>query len=571
MFNIFPRLRQWHNTQYRTQHRTQYNHSFHENKLNLRGKCHSIDIREKSKPLDITCVFETRFFNNIGSVFTRALEKTRRHEGIGFYPLIVVQGIRSGGLYSSMSTWSCLSVQFRAMTLETASANIMIHASDWHHFTFVSYDHVKHQNITAPWERGVNLHPIQRHYSVDALLQNQVPTSCSAPVLAASYSPVRVKLLFSGVPGWDLPVQANWLHCHLVMCLLLPEKKRKKQSKSKYTIDRTVSEEGVQRTVAAYKARKRDARPVWSRHEENTEKKRPDENDVIPLRRPSQYPREQGPEYVCLVETMTDEELNEFYFPLLQKRSEERLRLATSLAIDDARDASIKCLASNCVAVYGYSELENQNRIHANYIALPDKQIAIAAQYPQSSVHSIGKFWRMALQEKTDLIINLSHFTDMLTPYYPLYRDKTELYDGVEVTLISKRGHYSTYNIIDTVHDRSGRITCYHFEDWYDGLDIAPQKLAALIQMINHNYFSHIIIHGELGIGRTMITCAAIIIMDKIRRGEVTHDNKDNVLDDIIISLREQRGQQAIPSAMLRLILLRLMSYWLQYGIPDRS
>ncbi len=280
-----------------------------------------------------------------------------------------------------------------------------------------------------------------------------------------------------------------------------------------------------------------------------------------------QQQEQSSSEHDALVEPDDAEELNSRCFLRLQERSKKLFQFIECAAIADARDAAIPSPKYNNVELSGYSTTDDQHRIHANYVELPAKKLAIAAQYPQPFQFSIGKFWRMALQKQARLIIDLSQSTDMLSPYYPLIVNEMRSYDGVDVILLSRRSNYSTYKVTDTRVAQSAKIVRYHFRGWYDAQKIAPQKLALLAQLINHNHFSRIILHGEFGIGRTASACVATIIMDKIEKGVLDENNKDVILDDIILSLREQRGIKVVPTPLFRMELSELIDYWLKNGI----
>ncbi len=211
---------------------------------------------------------------------------------------------------------------------------------------------------------------------------------------------------------------------------------------------------------------------------------------------------------------------------------------------------------------------EYQGQIHANYVTVEGKNQAIATQYPINNTknedannQAMGMFWRMAAQQETDIIIDLTQARDGHKPYYPTELGQTLHYDGMDVTLKDQGNNFYTYSVTDTSTGVTTELLRYNFPDWIDKTPLPADKMYQLADMMSSDAFQNMVMHCSAGVGRTGTAYAADSLITLIRQGSVNDDNIDQVVDHLIMRMRPERGPQTVQTEAQRKSLVEMYHY----------
>lgn len=196
-------------------------------------------------------------------------------------------------------------------------------------------------------------------------------------------------------------------------------------------------------------------------------------------------------------------------------------------------------------------------KIHANYMPLAEKKSAIATQYP--TPNSMGTFWRMAVQQGTQLVVDLTQAEEKLAHYYPDEPNTPVDYGGMQVTLVKSTGETNTYKVVDTETNKTHTVQRYHFKNWKDHGAALVSELENLTALLNKPELENVTVHCRAGVGRTATLFAAAVLQKKVSSGELTADNKDQRIDEVILQMREARGSKAVQTEEQRLLLSDLV------------
>ena len=196
-------------------------------------------------------------------------------------------------------------------------------------------------------------------------------------------------------------------------------------------------------------------------------------------------------------------------------------------------------------------------KIHANYMPLAEKKSAIATQYP--TPNSMGTFWRMAVQQGTQLLVDLTQAEEKLAHYYPDEPNTPVDYGGMQVTLVKSTGETNTYKVVDTETNKTHTVQRYHFKNWKDHGAALVSELENLTALLNKPELENVTVHCRAGVGRTATLFAAAVLQKKVSSGELTADNKDQRIDEVILQMREARGSKAVQTEEQRLLLSDLV------------
>lgn len=207
------------------------------------------------------------------------------------------------------------------------------------------------------------------------------------------------------------------------------------------------------------------------------------------------------------------------------------------------------------------SSAPKKGMIHANFMPLPEKESAIATQYP--TPQSMAMFWRMTLQHHTQMVVDLTQDKEKLIHYYPDKPNMPINYDGMQVTLVKSNNNIKTYKVVDTQTNETHTVQRYHYKKWMDFGGASDKDLKQLVTMLNNPELKNVTVHCRAGVGRTATMFAAAVLQNKISAGELTVANKDEVIDEVILEMRAARGSKAVQTEEQRLLLSDLVDQML--------
>lgn len=204
------------------------------------------------------------------------------------------------------------------------------------------------------------------------------------------------------------------------------------------------------------------------------------------------------------------------------------------------RFSDVQCPKKTAVAVAG-------QYLHANKVGKVITQRSfVASQAPLEEDYEL--FWK-AIFEGNHTILDLTTIKDQtdggVTKYYPDQLNETMKYGSMSVKLIGVSGRTHTYQIENTETGVVKNIKRCHFTDWKDFGTVSLPVLHELVQEVetlSPNPKDLLWIHCRAGVGRTGSLITALILKEKIERGEINKENLDGSLMDIIIELRKERG-----------------------------
>ena len=251
---------------------------------------------------------------------------------------------------------------------------------------------------------------------------------------------------------------------------------------------------------------------------------------------------------------------NSMRFDELIRVTEQRLSGTTYIPLDRQQQRFKDIMSpdhTNVPIADKPSSAPKKGMIHANYMPLAEKKSAIATQYP--TPNSMGTFWRMAVQQGTQLVVDLTQAEEKLAHYYPDEPNTPVDYGGMQVTLVKSTGETNTYKVVDTETNKTHTVQRYHFKNWKDHGAALVSELENLTALLNKPELENVTVHCRAGVGRTATLFAAAVLQKKVSSGELTADNKDQRIDEVILQMREARGSKAVQTEEQRLLLSDLV------------
>ncbi len=186
---------------------------------------------------------------------------------------------------------------------------------------------------------------------------------------------------------------------------------------------------------------------------------------------------------------------------------------------------------------------------HANLLShpTPDKH-TIISQHPKSTVRSQKHLWLMMQQQRTQLVLDLTHPTEARAlgrPYYPSEVGEALTFEEIQVTRLedSCEGH-ECYEIFDITTLKTHIVMRHHHRHWYwneiTGCD-ALQSLATL-----YNTYDRCLLLGKEAMSRPAMVAAAGCLLTLWQNEWLTRTNRDEVIALVVEKIRIERGTGAL-------------------------
>lgn len=229
----------------------------------------------------------------------------------------------------------------------------------------------------------------------------------------------------------------------------------------------------------------------------------------------------------------------------LEQQTQVQLQQLELLSADDLphRFSNIRCPRNTAISVAG-------RYLHASKVGEGvARRSFIASQAPLAE--DSEPFWKAIFESAPTLValVDLTTLKDQteggVTQYYPDELNQTVKYGCMSISFLEVRGHTYTYQITNTETGAVKTIQRCHYADWKDFGVISVPALHELVQEVetlSPDPKDLLWIHCRAGVGRTGSLITALILKEKIARGEITRANLDTSLVDLITTLRKQRG-----------------------------
>lgn len=200
---------------------------------------------------------------------------------------------------------------------------------------------------------------------------------------------------------------------------------------------------------------------------------------------------------------------------------------------EDHRFEDVKCPKNTAIIVENHS-------LHANRMTegIATRFDLIASQAPLQGNEAL--FWQWIFENEYS-ILDLTTLADQdngVTKYYPEAIDETFQAGPYFIKLIEKEGLLRKYQI--TFENETKEFPRFHLTRWQDFSEGSLEILTELVKIVEKN--PKMLIHCRAGIGRTGTLITAVLLKEKIEKGEITKENFDESLNNLILSLREKRG-----------------------------
>lgn len=210
---------------------------------------------------------------------------------------------------------------------------------------------------------------------------------------------------------------------------------------------------------------------------------------------------------------------------------------------------SVKHRFSNVLCPEKTAVSKDERFIHANYVGkdLCSKNF-VASQAPRSDDFSL--FWEI-IHDKNFTIMDLTTPEEDIKPYYPGELDQSIQYGNFSVQLQKSKEwkwkyEYQVHDTAEMTKSLPKTITRYHFDTWKDYTEGSLSTLSSLVEKLSRIKNQAIWIHCRAGVGRTGTLITAFILKEKIDKKEISLENLDKALIDLIVQLRQERGTKFV-------------------------
>lgn len=191
----------------------------------------------------------------------------------------------------------------------------------------------------------------------------------------------------------------------------------------------------------------------------------------------------------------------------------------------------------------------HQVYLHANYVTLADAT-CIATQYPLL----LSFFWEFC--EKDALIVDLTNQGDMqkgLVSYVPLSKGEILKKSGTTITCTDETSLASNlmeYRYQGSDGKKELEVRRIHYKGWNDqrGIEDRLNELNQLVDLVEEavSQKQQVIVHCRAGVGRTGTVLVAVALKRLIKQGKVDTTNFSQVVRDLILEIRKQRGPECV-------------------------
>lgn len=190
--------------------------------------------------------------------------------------------------------------------------------------------------------------------------------------------------------------------------------------------------------------------------------------------------------------------------------------------------------------------------LHANYVTLAD-ETCIATQYP---LHT-SLFWELCDHHHT-LVVDLTNQADMekgLVSYVPLSKGETLTTNCMTLACTDEKVlTVKTAEYCYTIDNRKKTfdVRRLHYTGWDDhkGLNDQLSELNQIVDLIEETLSKkqQVVVHCRAGVGRTGTVLVAAALKRLIRQGKVDDVNFNQMIDDLVLEARRQRGRDCVQT-----------------------
>ncbi|KAK6104059.1 Protein-tyrosine phosphatase family protein [Brugia pahangi] len=204
----------------------------------------------------------------------------------------------------------------------------------------------------------------------------------------------------------------------------------------------------------------------------------------------------------------------------------------------------------------------NDDYIHASYVTISSDLTYICAQGPL--LNTIQDFWIMAIQEETNVILQLcqqkENDREQCSNYLPNETAGWKEYGAVRVRITEPTSGIVTLKKVTrtkieaSYSDKIQEVVHIAYAGWPDHFVPDSASTCREIYSMLHKYYGKkpIIVHCSAGIGRTGTFVAVELAMAKLRNNETC------IVVDVTKKLREQR-LHAVQNDLQYLFIYRMM------------
>jgi protein tyrosine phosphatase len=211
---------------------------------------------------------------------------------------------------------------------------------------------------------------------------------------------------------------------------------------------------------------------------------------------------------------------------------------------EDHRFTNVGCPRNTAIIV-------DNRSLHANQVTTGEgtRFHFIASQAPLKDTEHL--FWQW-ISENDYSILDLTTLEDQdvlnnpVTRYSPENLNETYHSGDFQIKLIEKEGIRRKYQLVNTLTSHSKEVIRHHCTEWKDYSEGSLEILKRLVEVLENN--PRMWVHCRAGIGRTGTLLTAALLKEKIQNGEITKENFDDSLVDLIASLREKRGHGLVQT-----------------------
>ena len=217
------------------------------------------------------------------------------------------------------------------------------------------------------------------------------------------------------------------------------------------------------------------------------------------------------------------------------------------------------------------SALHSQGKyFHGNLITL-GSHVSLASQAPSVDCDA-GLFWTVVC-DKEAVVLDLTNAKDGIEPYYPDSQTLERVFDSclfikyIISNSIEEWLAIHTYEMTRIASGHKQKIQRCSFTSWPDHGVIEMKILARLIKVHEEQFHETIFsIQCNAGVGRTGTVIAAMALKAGIQNGEISADNLEQKLENLILAMRAQRNDKMVETASQFELLLEYGFHLLNLG-----